>query len=73
MSRRGDRDCIAPEAILTERNLENIPEAQRQALIEQHPLRRLGTPEDVAAAASPAIAVVSAIGTVVLLRDAGRG
>jgi 3-oxoacyl-[acyl-carrier protein] reductase len=44
-------NCIAPETILTERNLERIPEAQRQALIEQHPVRRLGTPEDVAAAA----------------------
>jgi len=44
-------NCIAPETILTERNLELIPEAQRQALIEQHPLRRLGTPNDVATAA----------------------
>jgi 3-oxoacyl-[acyl-carrier protein] reductase len=44
-------NCIAPETILTERNLKSIPEAQRQALIEQHPVRRLGTPEDVAAAA----------------------
>jgi 3-oxoacyl-[acyl-carrier protein] reductase len=44
-------NCIAPETILTERNLQRIPEAQQQALIEQHPVRRLGTPEDVAAAA----------------------
>jgi 3-oxoacyl-[acyl-carrier protein] reductase len=44
-------NCIAPETILTERNLERIPEAQRQALIEQHPVRRLGTPDDVASAA----------------------
>jgi 3-oxoacyl-[acyl-carrier protein] reductase len=44
-------NCIAPETILTERNLERIPEAMRQTLIEQHPVRRLGTPEDVAAAA----------------------
>ena len=44
-------NCITPETILTERNLEQIPAAQRQQLIEQHPLRRLGTPEDVAAAA----------------------
>ena len=28
-----------------------IKEAQQQALVEQHPIRRLGTPEDVAAAA----------------------
>jgi len=44
-------NCIAPETILTERNLERIPEAQRQVLVEQHPVRRLGTPDDVAAAA----------------------
>jgi 3-oxoacyl-[acyl-carrier protein] reductase len=44
-------NCIAPETILTERNLERIPDAQRQALVEQHPIRRLGTPEDVAEAA----------------------
>ena len=44
-------NCIAPETILTERNLGQIPEAQREALVEQHPMRRLGTPEDVAEAA----------------------
>jgi 3-oxoacyl-[acyl-carrier protein] reductase len=44
-------NCIAPETILTERNLEWIPEAQQRALAEQHPVRRLGTPDDVAAAA----------------------
>jgi 3-oxoacyl-[acyl-carrier protein] reductase len=44
-------NCLAPETILTERNLERIPAAQRDALVEQHPVRRLGTPEDVAEAA----------------------
>jgi 3-oxoacyl-[acyl-carrier protein] reductase len=44
-------NCIAPETILTERNLERIPDAQKNALIESHPLQRLGTPEDVARAA----------------------
>jgi 3-oxoacyl-[acyl-carrier protein] reductase len=44
-------NCIAPETILTERNQQRIPEAQQGVLIEQHPLRRLGTPEDVATAA----------------------
>jgi 3-oxoacyl-[acyl-carrier protein] reductase len=44
-------NCIAPETILTESNQQRIPEAQQQALVEQHPIRRLGTPEDVAAAA----------------------
>jgi 3-oxoacyl-[acyl-carrier protein] reductase len=45
-------NCIAPETILTERNRERIPPAQQQALIDTHPLKRLGTPEDVARAAS---------------------
>jgi 3-oxoacyl-[acyl-carrier protein] reductase len=44
-------NCIAPEIILTERNLERIPEAQREALVDSHPIKRLGTPEDVAHAA----------------------
>jgi 3-oxoacyl-[acyl-carrier protein] reductase len=44
-------NCIAPEAILTERNLEQIPPAQQDALAGAHPLRRLGTPDDVAGAA----------------------
>jgi 3-oxoacyl-[acyl-carrier protein] reductase len=44
-------NCIAPETILTERNLERIPEAQRIQLADVHPLKRLGTPEDVARAA----------------------
>ena len=44
-------NCIAPEAILTERNRQRIPHAQQQALIDAHPIRRLGTPEDVARAA----------------------
>ena len=44
-------NCIAPETILTERNRELIPTAQQKALLESHPVRRLGTPEDVASAA----------------------
>lgn len=44
-------NCIAPETILTERNEQRIPEAQKQSLVEMHPIRRLGTPEDVAQAA----------------------
>jgi 3-oxoacyl-[acyl-carrier protein] reductase len=44
-------NCIAPETILTERNNELIPEKQKTALLEAHPIRRLGTPEDVARAA----------------------
>ena len=41
-------NCIAPETILTERNKKRIPEEERPALIDAHPIRRLGTPEDVA-------------------------
>jgi 3-oxoacyl-[acyl-carrier protein] reductase len=44
-------NCIAPETILTEGNRQRIPEAQQRALVETHPIRRLGTPEDVAGAA----------------------
>ena len=44
-------NCIAPETVLTERNEERIPQAQRQALVDLHPVKRLGTPDDVARAA----------------------
>jgi 3-oxoacyl-[acyl-carrier protein] reductase len=44
-------NCIAPETILTDRNQARIPEAVQAQLVETHPLRRLGTPEDVARAA----------------------
>ncbi len=44
-------NCIAPETILTENNLQWIPEAQKLAMVEMHPIKRLGTPEDVAHAA----------------------
>jgi 3-oxoacyl-[acyl-carrier protein] reductase len=44
-------NCIAPETILTERNKERIPEAQQHSLVDSHPIKRLGTPEDVARAA----------------------
>ena len=44
-------NCLAPETILTERNRERIPDAQKDSLVDIHPLKRLGTPEDVARAA----------------------
>ncbi|MBS1861234.1 MAG: SDR family oxidoreductase [Actinobacteria bacterium] len=43
-------NCLAPETILTAGNRARIPAAQRQAMADHHPLRRLGTPADVAAA-----------------------
>jgi 3-oxoacyl-[acyl-carrier protein] reductase len=44
-------NCIAPETILTERSQQQIPAAVQEELIGNHPIRRLGTPADVAAAA----------------------
>jgi 3-oxoacyl-[acyl-carrier protein] reductase len=44
-------NCLAPSAIRTERVLANMPVAMQQQLAANHPLGRLGTPEDVAAAA----------------------
>lgn len=44
-------NCIAPETILTENNQRRIPEALQEQLRAAHPIRRLGTPEDVAQAA----------------------
>lgn len=41
-------NCIAPETILTERNRQRIPEVQQNALLDLHPIKRLGIPEDVA-------------------------
>ena len=43
-------NCVAPETILTERTNEQIPQETQQQLIGQHPVRRLGTPLDVAEA-----------------------
>jgi 3-oxoacyl-[acyl-carrier protein] reductase len=44
-------NCVAPSLILTESQEQRIP-AERRGMIAQHfPLRRLGTPADVAAAA----------------------
>jgi 3-oxoacyl-[acyl-carrier protein] reductase len=44
-------NCIAPETILTETNRQWISADQQERLVEMHPVRRLGTPEDVARAA----------------------
>ncbi|HWE24170.1 MAG TPA: SDR family NAD(P)-dependent oxidoreductase [Myxococcales bacterium] len=64
-------NCISPETILTERNLERIPEAQQAALIEAHPLKRLGTPDDVARAAVFLVSDEAAWVTGVILDVAG--
>ena len=44
-------NCIAPETILTEKNRDRIPADRQEALRKDHPIPRLGTPEDVAEAA----------------------
>jgi len=44
-------NCIAPETILTENNRVRIPLDQQATLAESHPLKRLGTVEDIAHAA----------------------
>lgn len=44
-------NCLAPETIVTERNSERIPDVQKASLAQAHPLKRLGTPDDVARAA----------------------
>ncbi len=41
-------NCIAPETIMTETNQQQIPEQVQKTLRGTHPIRRLGTPEDVA-------------------------
>lgn len=45
-------NCIAPETILTEGNQQRIPAALQAELAGLHPLKRLGTPDDVAGAAA---------------------
>lgn len=41
-------NCVAPETILTDRNQAMIPAEIQTQLIATHPVRRLGTPQDVA-------------------------
>ena len=43
-------NCVAPETIITERTGEQIPKEVQEQLIGRHPIRRLGTPLDVAEA-----------------------
>jgi 3-oxoacyl-[acyl-carrier protein] reductase len=52
VGRHGVRvNCLAPHTVLTERTAQMMPEQRRQQLVATIPLGRLGTPEDVAAAA----------------------
>lgn len=64
-------NCLAPETILTERNLQRIPVEQRNAMSAANPLRRLGSPEDVANAALYLASDYSAWVTGIILDVAG--
>jgi 3-oxoacyl-[acyl-carrier protein] reductase len=66
-------NCVAPEIILTERNQQQIPEAQKQALLEMHPIPRLGTPDDVAQAVLYLASAESSWITGVILDVSGGG
>jgi 3-oxoacyl-[acyl-carrier protein] reductase len=64
-------NCIAPETILTDRNQARIPPPQQSQLVEMHPLRRLGVPDDIARAALFLASDASAWITGVILDVAG--
>jgi 3-oxoacyl-[acyl-carrier protein] reductase len=64
-------NCIAPEIILTERNMERIPKQQQAELAALHPIARLGTGEDVARAALFLASEASAWITGIVLDVAG--
>jgi 3-oxoacyl-[acyl-carrier protein] reductase len=64
-------NCIAPSAILTERNRQQIPEAQQRELAASFPLGRIGTPEDVGLAALYLVSDCSSWVTGVTLDVAG--
>jgi len=66
-------NCITPETILTEGNMERMPDMLRERLAELHPLKRLGTPDDVAGAALFLVSENAGWITGVVLDVAGGG
>jgi 3-oxoacyl-[acyl-carrier protein] reductase len=66
-------NCVAPEIILTEANRQQIPDPQKTTLAEMHPIRRLGTPDDVARAVLYLASEQSSWVTGVILDVSGGG
>lgn len=64
-------NCIAPATVLTPRNEERIPEETRTSLAASHPLKRLGTPDDIADAVLFLVSPQSSWVTGVVLDVAG--
>lgn len=64
-------NCVAPETILTEGNQQAIPQDMQAALVATHPIRRLGTVDDVAQAVLYLASEQSAWVTGVVLDVAG--
>ena len=64
-------NCLTPETILTEGNQQRIPADVQAALADMHPLKRLGTPHDVAAAAAFLASAESSWLTGIILDIAG--
>jgi 3-oxoacyl-[acyl-carrier protein] reductase len=62
---------VAPETILTERTSQQIPQEVQERMVGDHPLRRLGTPLDVAEAVLYLVGDRSAWVTGVVLDVAG--
>jgi 3-oxoacyl-[acyl-carrier protein] reductase len=64
-------NCLAPESILTTRNEQQIPKEIQERMSKEHPLGRLGTPDDVANAALYLASERSAWVTGIILDIAG--
>lgn len=72
MGRYGIRaNCVAPETILTDTNRHRIPAELQTKMAAEHPIARLGTPEDVARAVLFLLSPESAWITGVVLDVAG--
>ncbi|MEA3141179.1 MAG: hypothetical protein QOK23_3348 [Gammaproteobacteria bacterium] len=64
-------NCVSPSAILTDRTRHSIPAEQQEKMLQAFPLRRLGQPEDVAAASLFLLSNASAWVTGIVMDVAG--